>query len=94
MLQTVGIPVSLLTLFCLGLTGFLFLQAEQPQDRNLLLAILLGEGVFASWVIWSFGWPPQDLEMPPIPTPTNRPPVTMSMEPSKPPLPRPEYRHH
>jgi hypothetical protein len=94
MLQTVGIPVSLLTLFCLGLTGFLFLQAEQPQDRNLLLAILLGEGVFASWVIWSFGRPPQDLELPPIPTPTNRPPVTMSMEPSKPPLPRPEYRHH
>jgi len=94
MLQTVGIPVSLLTLFCLGLTGFLFLQAEQPQDRNLLLVILLGEGVFASWVIWSFGRPPQELELPPIPTPTNRPPVTMSMEPSKPPLPRPEYRHH
>jgi len=93
MLKNAGIPAGLLTLLGLGLTIILFLHAEQAQDRNILLGLMLGETVFATWVVWSFGRPQEEPNLPPIAQPRLRPLETIPVESPKPPLARPAYRH-
>lgn len=93
MRRTVGIPAGVLTLLGLALTIVLFLQAQQPQDRNILLGLMVAEAIFATWLIWDLGRPQVELNLPPIPQPRSRPLETIPLETPKPPVTRPATEH-
>ena len=93
MRRTVGIPAGLLTLLGLALTIVLFLQAQQPQDRNILLGLMVAETIFATWLSWDLGRPLEELNLPPIPQPRTRPLETIPLETPKPPVTRPATEH-
>ena len=91
--RAASIPVGLLTLISLALTIVLFSKAENPQDRNILLGILLAEGVFISWLIWSFSQGEATEELPAIPVPRNRQQDVIGGGQNNPLITRPPYRH-
>ena len=91
--RSASIPSGLLALLGLALTIYLFNVAEAPQDRNILLGILVAEGVFITWLIWSISQPEEIDESPPIPIPLSRPFETIPNGPTRAPQPGPPYQH-
>lgn len=87
------IPASLLAFLSLALTLYLFNTAEQSQDRNILLGFLIGEGIFFTWLVWSFTQGDEIDERDAIPLPRARQLEVIPAAPTQPPQPRPPYQH-
>ena len=91
--RSASIAAGLLALLSLALTLYLFNTAELPQDRNILLGFLIGEGIFFTWLVWSFAQPEDTTEPEPIPLPRTRQPEVIPTTPTHAPQPRPRYQH-
>ena len=91
--RSASIPAGVLAFLSLALTIYLFNVAEAPQDRNTLLGFLIAEGVFITWLIWSFSQPEAEDENDPIPVPRSRPFETTPAVPTRAPQPSPPYQH-
>lgn len=91
--RSASIPASLLAFLSLSLTIYLFIIAEFQQDRNILLGFLAGEGIFVTWLAWSFSQSDDTAEPEPIPVPRARQPEVMPAGPTYAPQPRPPYQH-
>jgi len=91
--RSASIPAALLALLSLALTLYLFNTAELPQDRNILLGFLVGEGIFFTWLVWSFAQPDETAAPDPIPLPRARQPEVIPAGPTFAPQPRPPYQH-
>ena len=87
--RSASIAAGLLGLLSLALTLYLFNSAELPQDRNILLGFLIGEGIYFTWLVWSFAQPEETTEPDPIPLPRARQPEVIPTVPTYAPLPRP-----
>jgi hypothetical protein len=88
-----SIHAGLLAFLSLALTVYLFNVAEAPQDRFALLGFLVAEGIFITWLIWSFTQPDNKDEVDPIPLPRARPLDVLPSGPTHAPQPRPPYQH-
>jgi len=91
--RSASIPAGLLAFLSLALTLYLFISAELAQDRNILLGFLTGEGIFVTWLFWSFAQPSDTAEPEPIPLPRARQPEVMPGGPTLAPQSRPPYQH-
>jgi hypothetical protein len=94
MLRPASIIAISLALLGFILTAYLFNVAEAAQDRNTLLALLVVEGVFMSWVLWSFAHDNDTKVVDPITLPRSRPLEVIPSGGTLPPQPRPRYQHH
>lgn len=93
MSRPASIAAGLLAFLSLALTLYLFNSAELPQDRNILLGFLVGEGIFFTWLVWSFAQPEEATEPEPISVPRGRQPEVIPSPPTYAPQPRPPYQH-
>jgi hypothetical protein len=88
-----SILAGLLAFLSLALTLYLFNTAELAQDRNILLGFLVAEGIFFTWLVWSFAQPDETAAPDPIPLPRARQPEVIPAGPTFAPQPRPPYQH-
>lgn len=93
MARSTSLPAFFFAALCLGLTIFLFNVADEQQHRNILLIVMMVEGVALSWLIWNLAQPPEVQEAPAIPLPRSRPLEIIPAVPVATPKPRPQYQH-